>query len=151
VNALTDEELPDQLILQEPQGAVTNAVCALASLHYKRRRFAEGLEADSPEQSNSKLFHDEASFQIAAGNQVRGHYTEGDAIAALHLISYSLLSGGSADWRISLRVGYDWLAQTGITTDDNPALTMLNFTLTARCAIKTIMVGVPVVLKASEG
>jgi len=28
------------LVLQEPQGAVTNAVCALASLHYKRRRVA---------------------------------------------------------------------------------------------------------------
>jgi len=128
------------LVLQEPQGPVTNAVCALASLHCKRRRVAEGLEAPDANEDQSKLFYDEASFQIAAGKQVRGHYTESDAIAALHLISYSMLSGGVVDWRTVLAVGYEWLAQIRIAADENPALTLLAFSVTGRCAIKTIMV-----------
>lgn len=127
------------LVLQEPEGAVTNAVCALASLHYKRRQVADGLETLGGSPDQSKLFYDEASFQIAAGKQVRGRYTESDAVAALHLISYSLLSGGAVDWRTALGVGYDWLAQTGINVDENPRLTMLNLSLTGRCAIRTIM------------
>jgi len=38
-----------------------------------------------------------------------------------------------------LAVGYDWLAQTGITVNENPTLAILNFSFTGRCAIKTIM------------
>jgi len=93
----------------------------------------------NPEQSHAKLFHDEASFQIAAGKQIRGHYTESDVVAALHLISYSLFSGGAVDWRVPLAVGYEWLAQLGIVADENPISTMLSFTFIGRCAMKIVM------------
>lgn len=136
------------MVLQEPQGAITNAVCALASLHCKRRRIAEGLESPdpNPDLSPAKLFYDGAGFQIASTKQLLGHYTENEAIAALHLITYSLLSGGAVDWRVPLAVGYDWLTQTGLPVDGNPILTMLTFGFTGRCIIKTIMVCLPVVI-----
>ncbi|KAF8896476.1 fungal-specific transcription factor domain-containing protein [Infundibulicybe gibba] len=129
------------LIVQEPRGAVTNAVCALASLHFTRMRVAQGLEAPdpNPEHSNATYFHDEAYFQLATAKQLRGGYSEGDAIAALHLLSFSQLSGGATDWKPAFAVACDWLAQTGLPTDENPKLVFHNMSATGQLAAKAIL------------
>jgi len=129
------------MILQDPHGAVTNAVCALAALHSKRMRIAQGLETPDANPNNSipKFFYDEAYYQLIHANQ-RGCYSENDAIAALHLVTYSLFSGGIADWRGVLAVALDWLGQTGLSGDENPRTALLNMSVAGRCALKITMV-----------
>ncbi|KAJ8519051.1 hypothetical protein ONZ45_g3941 [Pleurotus djamor] len=102
------------LILQEPRGAVTNAVCALASLHHTGMRVAQGLESPdpNPEYSTARYFHDEAYLQLVNAKAIKGKYDAGDAIAALHLVSFSLFSGGATAWRQVLSVAYEWVAQS---------------------------------------
>ncbi|KAJ6624041.1 fungal-specific transcription factor domain-containing protein [Mycena sp. CBHHK59/15] len=127
------------MIVQEPRGAVTNAVCALASLHYTRMRVAHGLEAPdpNPEHSTAKYFHDEAYFQLANAKQMHGSYSESDAIAALHLVWFSQLSGGTTDWQTVFAMACDWLAQQrGLLTDDNPKLALQNLSATGQLIVK---------------
>jgi hypothetical protein len=139
-NAVTN--VTYSLIVQEPRGAVTNAVCALASLHYTRMRVAQGLEApdSNPEPSTAKYFHDEAYFQLANSKQLRGYYDESDAMAALHLVSFSLLSGGVTDWQLVLGIACDWLAQTGLVNDENPKLTLCNMSAAGQLVVKVTVV-----------
>ncbi|KAJ7455229.1 fungal-specific transcription factor domain-containing protein [Mycena galericulata] len=127
------------MIVQEPRGAVTNAVCALASLHYTRMRVAHGLEAPdpNPEHSTAKYFHDEAYYQLHSAKQVRGTYSESDAIAALHLVWFSQLSGGTTDWQPVFAVACDWVAQqTDLLTNDNPRLALQNLTPAGQLIVK---------------
>lgn len=128
--------------MQEPRGAVTSAVCALASLHYTRTRVAQGLEAPdpNPEHSNATYFHDEAFFQLATSRQLRGNYSESDAIAALHLISFSQLSGGMSDWQPAFAVASEWLAQTGLANDESPKLTLRGMNPASQLAVKATVV-----------
>ncbi|KAJ6532035.1 fungal-specific transcription factor domain-containing protein [Mycena capillaripes] len=127
------------MIVQEPRGAVTNAVCALASLHYTRMRVAHGLEAPetNPEHSTAKYFHDEAYFQLHNAKQVRGTYSESDAIAALHLVWFSQLSGGATDWQPVFAVACDWVAQqTDLLTNDNPKLALQGLPVAGQLIVK---------------
>ncbi|KAJ7476037.1 fungal-specific transcription factor domain-containing protein [Mycena latifolia] len=127
------------MIVQEPRGAVTNAVCALASLHYTRMRVSHGLEAPdpNPEHSTSKYFHDEAYFQLHNAKQVRGAYAASDAIAALHLVWYSQLSGGTTDWQPVFAVACDWVAQqTDLLTSDNPKLALQSLPVEGQLIVK---------------
>ncbi|KAJ6507912.1 fungal-specific transcription factor domain-containing protein [Mycena vitilis] len=127
------------MIVQEPRGAVTNAVCALASLHYTRMRVAQGLEAPetSPEQSTARYFHDEAYFQLANAKQVHGAYSESDAIAALHLVWFSQLSGGATDWQPVFAVACDWVAQqTDLLKHDNPKLALQSLPVAGQLIVK---------------
>ncbi|KAJ7745738.1 fungal-specific transcription factor domain-containing protein [Mycena metata] len=127
------------MIVSEPRGAVTNAVCALASLHYTRMRVAHGLEAPetNPEHSTAKYFHDEAYFQLHSAKQVRGSYNESDAIAALHLVWFSQLSGGATDWTPVFAVACDWVAQqTDLLTSDNPKLALRNLSDAGQLIVK---------------
>lgn len=131
------------MIVQEPRGAVTNAVCALASLHYTRMRVAHGLEAPetNPEHSTAKYFHDEAYFQLHNAKQVRGSYSESDAIAALHLVWFSQLSGGATDWQPVFAVACDWVAQqTDLLTNDNPKLALQSLPVTGQLIVKLTLV-----------
>ncbi|KAJ6507860.1 fungal-specific transcription factor domain-containing protein [Mycena vitilis] len=115
------------MIVQEPRGAVTNAVCALASLHYTRMRVAQGLEAPetSSEQSTARYFYDEAYHQLVNAKQLHGTYSESDAVAALHLVYFSQLSGGATDWQPVLAVACDWVAQqTDLLKHENPQLAL---------------------------
>jgi hypothetical protein len=133
------------LIVQDPQGAVTNAICALASLHYNQVCVAQGISganANSIEDTTSKLFYDEAVFLLAERKQMHGQYSESDAIAALQLVHYSLLSGGAADWQAVLTVACEWLSRTDLVTDENPALSLLNMSLAAQFAVTMTMVKV---------
>ena len=132
------------MIVQEPHGAVTNAVCALASLHNTRAQsFGTGQEP-----ALSKCFYDEALFQLENRRHLHGQYSESDAIAALQLVSYSLFSGGVTSWQTALATACDWLAQTGIVNDDNPKLTMLNMSLAGRFAVKVTMVSLAPLCRA---
>ncbi|KAF8206156.1 fungal-specific transcription factor domain-containing protein [Mycena galopus ATCC 62051] len=127
------------MIVQEPRGAVTNAVCALASLHYTRMRVAHGFEAPdtNPEHSTAKYFHDEAYFQLHNAKQVRGLYGESDAIAALHLVWFSQLSGGATDWQPVFAVACDWVAQqTDLLRSDDPKLALQALPVTGQLIVK---------------
>ncbi|KAG6862511.1 hypothetical protein C0995_000059 [Termitomyces sp. Mi166 len=129
------------IILQDPRGPVSNAVCALARLHYTQLRVAQGLETPdpNPEQSYAAYFHNEATFQLAASKQTRNHYTENDAIAALHLVCYSQLAGGTIQWQPPFLVMCDWLTQTGLLNDENPAITLHAMPTTSQLLVKVTL------------
>ncbi|KAG6884808.1 hypothetical protein C0993_008138 [Termitomyces sp. T159_Od127] len=135
-NALTNATY--SIILQEPRGAVSNAVSALANLHYTRMRVAQGLEAPNldSEYSYAGYFHREAYFQLATAKQMQNHYTEDDAMAALHLVCYSQLSGGTTEWQPAFRIMCDWLTQTGLLNDETPAITLHTMPPTSQLLIK---------------
>ncbi|KAF9243472.1 fungal-specific transcription factor domain-containing protein [Melanogaster broomeanus] len=111
------------LVLQDPQGPLTNAICALASLHNMRVRAARGLEQmnSTLENSPAMMFYDTAHAQLYKARQ--GVLTEADAGAALHLLGFSI----------------DWMVQTGITTHENPKLVMMNMSPAARLTLKATM------------
>jgi len=101
-------------------------------------RVVQGLEApdSNPEPSTAKYFHDEAYFQLANAKQLRGYHDESDAIAALHLVSFSVLSGGATDYQPVLGIACDWLAQTGLLNDENPKLTLRNMSEAGQLVVK---------------
>lgn len=69
-----------------------------------------------------------------------GQYSHHDAVAAIYLVSFSILSGGSTNWTHMLEVACEWLSQTGIHEDQNPKLTLMNMSPAARFAAKATMV-----------
>ncbi|KAG0706747.1 fungal-specific transcription factor domain-containing protein [Suillus ampliporus] len=127
------------LVLQHPQGPVTNAISALASLHFSLIRIAHGLEAPNPTLENSPAirFYDNAHQQIYRHKQTM--LSESDANAAIHMLSFSLVSGGVTDWRPMLDIASEWLVRTGITTSDNPKLMMIKMNEASRLALKATM------------
>ncbi|KAF7328032.1 Zn(2)-C6 fungal-type domain-containing protein [Mycena kentingensis (nom. inval.)] len=113
------------MLLAAPRGPIINAICALASLHYTRMRVSHGLEAPNPNpgKTPARYSYDEAYFQLHNAKQVRGTFEESDALAALHLVWFSQLSGGVKDWEPVLSVARAWLAQqTNFLASDNPSL-----------------------------
>ncbi|KAG6897153.1 hypothetical protein C0992_003740 [Termitomyces sp. T32_za158] len=136
-NTLTNATYSE--ILNEPRGAVSNAVSALANLHYTR--VAQGLEAPNPnsEYSNAVYFHKEASFQLATAKQLHDHYTEDEAMAALHLVYYSQLSGGMTEWQAAFLIMCDWLTQTGLLSNENPAITLHAMSPTSQLLVKVTL------------
>ncbi|KAG2347823.1 hypothetical protein BDR05DRAFT_875401 [Suillus weaverae] len=127
------------LVLQHPQGPVANAISALASLHCSLIRIAHGLEAPNPtlEHSEAIRFYDSAHQQIYRNKQTT--LSESDANAAIHMLNFSLMSGGVTDWRPMLDIASEWLVRTGITTSDNPKLMMINMNEASRLALKATM------------
>ena len=128
-----------KLLLQEPQGAVTSAICALASLHYNRIRVAHGLQVPEPGLAHmqAQMFYETAKARLY---ERMARPREPDAIAALQLLSFSVLSGGTTDWRPMLDYACTWLAQTGLAANDNPKLTLLNMSGAAQVGFKVTMV-----------
>jgi len=100
------------LITQNPKGAVTNAVCALSN------------------------FRDEVYFQISSSRQLHGNYLEGDAVAALHLVSFSQLSGGQFPWQDAFAVLCDWLIQTSLPSAENPCAVYNNMSSFSQYIVK---------------
>lgn len=121
---------------------MANAICALASLHHSRARQAAGYELPdpNPDHSFTKFLYDQAFFQLINANHLNGAYTETDAIAALHLTSFSLLSDGWTNWVPTLQISQDWLASTGILSEDNPRLFVANMGNGGAYAAKATMV-----------
>ncbi|KAG1821621.1 fungal-specific transcription factor domain-containing protein [Suillus subaureus] len=124
------------LVLQHPQGPVANAISALASLHFSLIRIAHGFEAPNPtlEHSPAIRFYDSAHQQIYRNKQTT--LSESDANAAIHMLSFSLMSGGVTDWRPMLDIASEWLVRTGITTSDNPKSMMINMNEASQLALK---------------
>ncbi|KAF8558189.1 hypothetical protein OG21DRAFT_1589091 [Imleria badia] len=127
------------VVSQNPQGPLANAMCALASLHNMRLRATRGLEPVNCTLENSPaiIFYDTAHAQLYKSRE--GVLTEDDANAALHLLGFSLFSGGVTDWRPMLDIANDWMVQTGISTHENPKLAIMGMSQAARLALKATM------------
>lgn len=123
-------------------GAVTNASCALASLHNKSMRVALGL--DRPDMgvqfSTALQFYNRSYYQLLETKSIAGGYSELDAIAALQLVSYFLLSGGSGHWVELLDIAREWLSTMGIATHENPRMVLMEMNDVAKLATKLTMV-----------
>lgn len=109
-------------------------------------RVAQGLEAPDPhpEHSNAAYFHNEAFFQLDAAKQMRGSYSESDAVAALHLVSFTQLAGGTRDWQPAFHVVSEWLGQTGLPASENPVVTLRAMNPTAQLVVKATLVSCPI-------
>lgn len=138
--ARTELMCQSKVVSQNPQGPLTNAICALASLHNMRIRAARGLEPVNSTLENTPaiIFFDTAHAQLYKSRE--GVLTEDDANTALHLLGFSLFSGGVTDWRPMLDIANDWMVQTGIPTHENPKLAMMGMSQAARVALKATMV-----------
>ena len=92
--------------------------------------------------SVARQFYNRASYRIMHGPQTNGtgQYADSDAVAAVQLIAYSMLGGGSTDWAAPMDVACEWLSQTGIYNEENPKLTLLNMSAAGRFAAKATMV-----------
>ena len=126
--------------MQDPQGAVAYATCALASLHNQKSQYAQGSQHSDahPGRTEAETYYDNAFWELANSRTVNNKYSETDAIAALHLISYWLFLGGSGHWQVSLDIACEWLASTQI--DDNPELTFQRFSPAAKFAAQATIV-----------
>jgi len=65
-------------------------------------------------------FRDEAAFLIARSLHVHGSYTDSDAITALHLMSFSQLSGGQFPWADAFDVLCARVIQSTLPSAENP-------------------------------
>ncbi len=130
------------MTVQAPRGAVTNAVCALSSLHFTRMRVAQGLEAPDPnlEHSTAQYFYDEAALQLASGKQAKSRYAESDVLAALYLLCFSQMAGCTIDWRPMLAIAMEWITQTGLPTAENPMLLLTNMSTSSQLIVKYTIV-----------
>jgi hypothetical protein len=111
------------------------------------------------EETQSHLFFNQGAYQLDAARR-QGRCTQAEAMAAIHLISYSLAvrggavagvnaSVGGTEWTPMLELACDWLAQTGMHVDENPRLFIMNMPLPAAYAAKVTMVRtVPLYLRA---
>lgn len=131
------------LVVREPDGVVMTAICALAALHQSQVRVGEGLENPNTENSRYTMamyFYREAWWQLESSQQANsGRYTEQDATAAVHLVSFWLLAGGG-EWQTPLSVACDWLQGTSLHTLPNPRLQWLQMSLCARFTAQMTMV-----------
>ncbi|KAH9856610.1 fungal-specific transcription factor domain-containing protein [Lenzites betulinus] len=133
------------IVQQEPSGVVALSLCALAALHHSRARMAQGADpiVEDPDNENSlpRQFYDRALYRLmhAPQNNGTGQFSETDAIAALQLIAYAVLGGGTMDWAAPLDYACEWLAQTGIFNEENPKMTLLKMSPTGRFAAKVVM------------
>ncbi|KAG8817567.1 hypothetical protein FRC19_011276 [Serendipita sp. 401] len=123
--------------IENPYGVVTNAICALASIHDTLTRKAAGLEAEDPESSTSlpRRFYEQANEQLMSSKARNGGcYTSLDATAALQLVSFSVFVGGIRGWENALKIASDWYEKTGVTVHENPLRAMWELNLTAKFA-----------------
>jgi len=101
------------------------------------------------DETQSQLFFNQGTYQLDAARR-QGRCTQAEAMAAIHLISYSLavrggvVAGlnanvGGTEWTPMLELACDWLAQTGMHVDENPRLFITNMHLPAAYAAKVTM------------
>ncbi len=103
---------------------------------------AQGLEAPSqtPESSSTEYLRLEALNRLKMNKNSQGGWTENDALAALHLISLSQLSGGASDWESPFNILIQWLHQTNLPVAENSWMTFLNLSQTAQLNVKATLV-----------
>ncbi|TFK27792.1 hypothetical protein FA15DRAFT_132708 [Coprinopsis marcescibilis] len=103
-------------VFQENRGAPAYAIYALADLHQTQMRISQGLEApQSSQASTANYLYQEALFKLKSNRDNGNGWSESDAIAALHLVSYSHLSGGNADWQEPFEILCSWLLQSNLS------------------------------------
>jgi C6 transcription factor Pro1 len=151
-------DVTTQVVLREAisAGPLTDALCAIASRQYaKAQRRASLPDANLIEDTQSQLFFNQGTYHLDAARR-QGRCTQAEAMAAMHLISYSLAvrggavaganaSVGGTEWTPMLELACDWLAQTGMHVDENPRLFIMNMPLPAAYAAKVTMVRVKLV------
>lgn len=103
---------------------------------------AQGLEAPSqtPENSVTSYLRLEALSRLEMNKNSQRGWTENDALAALHLISLSQLSGGVSDWETPFNILIQWLHQTNLPIAENPWMTFLSLSPTAQLNVKAALV-----------
>ncbi|KAI6155245.1 fungal-specific transcription factor domain-containing protein [Pisolithus tinctorius] len=131
------ENITYSLVKQNPHSPLTDALCALASLHDICIRAAGGIEPSTVENSQAFAFYDNAYAQLHHNRQ--GVLNEIDANAALHLLSFSTFSGGATEWQPMFDIVNEWFLRTGIMAHDNPKLAIMNMSSAARLALKSTM------------
>ena len=138
-------------MLGEPRGAVTLAICALADLHSKQMRVSQGLEALNPsmESSTTTYLRQEAFFKLENNKNTDGSWSDNDAIAALHLVSFSQLSGASIDWEIPFNILSQWLMQQNLVQSNsgNPWMAFLALSPLAQILVKATLVSLKLVYR----
>ncbi|KAG8903639.1 hypothetical protein FRB99_002914 [Tulasnella sp. 403] len=104
------------LVIRDPLGPVTNAICALASLHDTRLRIAHGLlhPEDPHAHDNAQKLYSDTVIQLS---KKAGQFTPVEAIASLHLLSFWLFCGGGGDWASALGMAGDWLMRSEVMND----------------------------------
>ncbi|KAF8969160.1 fungal-specific transcription factor domain-containing protein, partial [Flammula alnicola] len=137
--ALTD--ITYSAIVEEPHGAVTLAICALADLHLKQMRISQGLEApnQASENSHATYLKNEALLKLETNKNTHGCWTDNDAIAALHLLSLSQLSGGGSDWETPFNILSQWLHQTNLHLAEDPWMAFLNLSPATQHYVKATL------------
>jgi C6 transcription factor Pro1 len=149
----TPPDVTTQVVLREAisAGPLTDALCAIASRQYtKAQRRASLPDANLVEDTQSQLFFNQGTYQLDAARR-QGRCTQAEAMAAIHLVSYSLAvrgggvtganaNAGGTEWTPMLELACDWLAQTGMHVDENPRLFIMNMPLPAAFAAKVTMV-----------
>ncbi|KAF9560751.1 hypothetical protein CPC08DRAFT_750332 [Agrocybe pediades] len=127
-------------IVDEPRGAVTLAVCALAELHCRQTRVSQGLEPfQGPEKANTSYLRDEAILVMQNNKSARGCWVDSDAIAAYHLVNYSQMSGGAYDWETPFQILVNWLMQTNLHLAENPWVAFINMSSTQQYFVKATL------------
>lgn len=79
---------------------------------------------------------------LESSKNARGCWTDTDAIAALHLVSLSQLSGGGSDWEQPFTILCQWLHQTNLHLAENPSAAFRNMSHTSQHYVKATMVSV---------
>jgi len=138
-DALTD--ITYSAVVEEPRGAVTLAICALADLHSKQMRISQGLEApnQTPENSSTSYLRHEALLRLETNKNTQHGWTDNDALAALHLVSLSQLSGGGSDWETPFSILCQWLIQTNLHHAENPWMAFLNLSAASQLNVKATL------------
>jgi hypothetical protein len=110
---------------------------------------SQGLEAPSqtPETSSTSYLRLEALNRLEINKNSQRGWTENDALAALHLISLSQLSGGASDWETPFNILIQWLHQTNLPVAENPLMVFLSLSPTAQLNVKATLVIYPSVLQ----
>lgn len=120
---------------------MTLAICALADLHLKQVRVSQGLEApNSSETSHATYLKNEALFRLETNKTANGFRTDHDAIAALHLLSLSQLSGGGSDWETPFNILCQWLLEKNLHHAEDPWHAFHNLGPVAQLYVKVTLV-----------
>lgn len=107
-------------------------------------RVSQGLEAlnSSMESSTTTYLRQEAFFKLENNKNTEGTWSDNDAIAALHLVSFSQLSGASIDWELPFNILSQWLMQQSLVQSNsgNPWMAFLALTPLAQILVKATLV-----------
>jgi len=79
------------------------------------------------ENTTTTYLRQEALFKLESNKNTNGTWSDNDAIAALHLVSFSQLSGGGIDWEIPFNILSQWLLQQNLVQQnvENPWMAFL--------------------------